>query len=143
MRLLVSLIGLGIRLGGFPIRLARGTARMIRRRLGWLRPIPRVGLYFLAVVRGNGIASTAIILAAINFGLLMWQIWPDDKGQMISSLSQPTRNSEAFEFDKTPGRLTELENHIRDLSIEQRLQFDRLIDCINYPSPFGCQRHIP
>jgi hypothetical protein len=143
MRLIVSLIGLGIRVAGFPIRLIGGTASTIRRRLRWLRSVTQIGLYFLVVVRSNSIARTAIILSVINFGLLMWQIWPEDTGQTIRVLSQPTRNSETVGFDNTPGRITELENQIRDLSREQRFQFDRLIDCINYPTPFGCPRYTP
>ena len=143
MHLLVSLIRLGIRVGGFPKRLVRGGATTIRRRLRWLRPFAQIGLYFLVVVRSNSIASTAIILSLINFGLLMWQIWPQDTGQTITVLSQPTRNTETLGLDNTLGRITELENRIRDLSREQRFQFDRLIDCINYPSPFGCPRYTP
>ena len=143
MRLLVLLIGLGFRAGGIPIRLVRGTVSTIFRLLRRLRPVAQIGLRFLVVVRINKIASTAIVLSVINFGLLMWQIWPDDAGQTITVLSQPTRNSETIEVDNTPGRITELEKQIRDLSTEQQFQFDRLIDCINYPSPFGCQRHIP
>ena len=139
MRLLVSLILLGIRVGGFPIRLVLGRASAIRRRLMWLRPVAKIGLSFLAVIRSNRIASTAITLSVINFGLLMWQILPEDTGQTIISISQPTRNSETLGFDKTSGRITELENQIRDLSTEQRFQFDRLRECINYPSPFGCE----
>ena len=143
MRLLVLLIGLGVRVGGIPIRLVCGTASTIFRPLSRLRPVAQIGLHFLVVVRSNKIASIAIILSVINFGLLMWQIWPEDAEQTITVLSQPARNSETVEFDNTPGRITELENQIRDLSMEQQFQFDRLIDCINYPSPFGCQRHIP
>ena len=99
----------------------------------------RIGLKFLVVVKSNSIASTAITLSIINFGLLMWQIWPEDTGPLITGLSQPTRNLEAPAFDNTSGRITELENKIRELSLEQRFQFDRLRDCINYPSPFGCR----
>ena len=139
MRLLVLLIGLGIHVGGFPIRLVRGTASAIGRRLRWLRPVARIGLKLLVVVKSNSIASTAITLSIINFGLLMWQIWPEDTGQLITGLSLPTRNLEAPALDNTSGRITELENKIRELSLEQRFQFDRLRDCINYPSPFGCQ----
>ena len=154
MRLLVLLIGLGIHIGGFPIRLVlqlgirvggipirvvRRTASAIGRRLRWLRPLARIGLKFLVVVRNNSIASTAITLSVINFGLLVWQIWPEDPGQLITGLSQPVRNAETAESDNTLGRITELENQIRELSLEQRFQFDRLRDCITYPSPFGCQ----
>ena len=139
MRLLVSLIGLGIRVGGFPIRLVRGIASAVRHPLRWLRPIAKIGLNLLVVLRSNSIASTAITLSVINFGLLMWQIWPEDPGQTITELSQPTPVAQTLEFDKTSGRITELENKIRELSMEQRFQFDRIRDCINYPSPFGCQ----
>ena len=97
-----------------------------------------IGLKFLKVARSNSIASTAIALSVINLGLLLWQIWPEDTAQTI--ISQPTQSSETIAFDNTPGRITELENQIRDLSTEQRIQFDRLRDCINYPSPFGCPR---
>jgi len=157
MRLLFFFITLGIRLGigvaGFPIRLLRGIASKIRRRLTWLGPLARIGLNFLAVVRRNSIVSTAITLSVINFGLLMWQIWPEDTAQTITSISQPTgnsetleflstagRNSETLEFDNTSARITELEKQVRDLSREQLFQFDRLRDCINFPSPFGCQQ---
>ena len=161
MRLLVSLIGLGIfaiglpirlgiravglpirlgiRVGGLPIRLLRGRASALGRRLMWLRPVARIGLNFLVVLRSNSIASTAIILSVINFGLIAWQIWPEDTEQTVTVLSQPTRIAETLGLDNTPGRITELENQIRELSTEQRFQFDRLRDCINYPSPFGCQ----
>jgi len=144
MHLLVSFIRLGFRVGGFPIRLLRGRASAIRRRLRWLRPVAQIGLDFLVVVRSNGIASTAITLSVINFGLLLWQIWPEDTVQTI--ISQPTQHSETLGLDNTlrldnmTGRITDLENQIRDLSMEQRIQFDRLRDCINYPSPFGCRR---
>ena len=137
MQILVWLIGLGIRFCGFPIRLLLGTARATGRRLRW---IAQIGL---VVVRSNSIARAAIILSVINFGLLMWQIWPEDTEQTITSLSEPTRNSETHVVDNTPGRIAELENEIRDLSREQQFQFNRLIDCINYPTPFGCQRNIP
>ena len=161
MRLLVSLIGLGIfaiglpirlgiravglpirlaiSIGGFPIRLLGSGAIAIGRRLTWLRPVAHMGLKFLVILRSNSIASTAITLSAINLGLIVWQIWPEDTGQMITELSQPTQVAETLEFDKTSGRITELENQIRELSREQRFQFDRIRDCINYPSPFGCQ----
>ena len=66
MRLLVSLIGLGIRVGGFHIRLTRRIASAIRRRLKWLDPVARIGLNFLVVLRSNSIASTAITLSVIN-----------------------------------------------------------------------------
>ena len=143
MRLLFWLIGLGIRIGGFPIRLVHCATRRIRRRLSWLRPVAQAGLFFLVAVRSNGIASTAIVLSLINLGLLVWQIWPEDTVQTITVLSQPTPISETLEFDRTPGRITDLDNQIRDLISEQRFQFDRLIDCINYPSPFGCDRITP
>ncbi len=137
MRLLVSLIGLGILVVGFPIRLVHGGANAILSRLKWLRPVARIGLKFLVVARRNSIASTAITLSVINFGLLMWQIWPDE--QPITGVSQPAQNSETLGLDNMPGRITELENQIRGLSIDHRFQIDRLRDCINYPSPFGCQ----
>ncbi len=143
MRLLVSLIGLGIRVGGFPIRLLGNAAGGIRRRLSWLRPVGQVGLRFLVAVSSNRIASTAIMLSVINFALLMWQIWPEHTGQTTADLSQPARTSQILQLDDTPGRITELENQIRDLSRDQRFQFDRIIDCINYPSPFGCPRYTP
>ena len=139
MRLLFWLIGLGIRVGGFPIRLVLGAARAIGRRLRWLLPVARMGLKLLVVVRSNSIASTAITLSIINFGLLMWQIWPEDTGQIITDLSQPPRTLETPAFDNTSVRITELEDQIRQLSVEQRFQFDRLRECINFPSPFGCQ----
>ena len=139
MRLLFSLVGLGIRVGGFYVRLVGGRARTIHRRLRWFRGVIQFGLNFLVVLRRNSIASTAITLSVINFGLLMWQIWPEDTGQTITGFSQPARNSETLGFDNTPGRITELENQVRELSREQRFQFDRLRDCINYPSPFGCE----
>ena len=137
MHIVVWLIGLGFRFGGFPIRLVLGIARAIRRRLRW---IAQIGL---VVVRSNSIARTAIILSVINFGLIIWQIWPEDTEQPITGLSQPSRNLETLVFDSTPGRIAELENEIRDLSREQQFQFNHLIDCINYPSPFGCQRYTP
>ena len=150
MRLLVSLIGLGIfaiglpirlgiRIGGLPIRLVRGRASALGRRLKWLRPVARIGLNFLVVLRSNSIASTAITLSVINFGLIVWQIWPEDTGRTITVLSQPTQKAETLGLDNTSGKIIELENQIRELSKEQRFQFDRLRDCINYPSPFGCQ----
>ena len=143
MRLLFLLIGLGIRIVGLPIRLVLSTSRTIYRLLSRLRPVAQIGLYFMVLVKNNRIASVAIILSAINFGLLMWQIWPDDPVQTITVLSQPAPISETVDLDNTSGRITELENQIRDLSREQQFQFDRLIDCINFPSPFGCPRHIP
>ena len=143
MHLLVSLIRLGFRVGGFPIRLLLGRASAIRRRLRWLRPVAQIGLDFLVVVRSNGIVSTAITLSVINFGLLLWQIWPEDTVQTITVPSQPALITETLEFDRTPGKITDLENQIRELISEQRFQFDRLIDCINYPSPFGCDRITP
>ena len=97
----------------------------------------QIGLNILVVARSNSIASTAITLSVINFGLIMWQIWPEDAVQTI--ISQPTRISETLGVDNTPGRITELENKIRELSIDHRFQIDRLRDCINYPTPFGCQ----
>ncbi len=139
MRLILWFIGLGIRVGGFHIKLLGRIARTILRRFRWLRPVAQFGLNFLVVLRRNSIASTAITLSVINFGILMWQIWPEDTEQTIVEFSQPTRNSETLGFDNTPRRLTELENQIRELSREQRFQFDRLRDCINYPSPVGCQ----
>ena len=139
MRLFISLIVLGIRVGGFPIRLVLGRASAIRRRLMWLRPVAQIGLKLLVILRSNSIASTAIALSVINLGLLMWQILPEDTGQTITVLSQPTTISETLGFDNTSGRITELENQIRELSGELRFQFDRLRECINYPSPFGCE----
>jgi len=139
MRLLISLIGLGIRAGRFHISLVRRTASTIGRRLRWLRPVAQIGLNFLVVVRSNSIASTAIMLSVINFGLLMWQMWPEDTGQTITGVSQPTQISVTPGLENVPRRITELENQIRDLSREQRFQFDRLRDCINYRSPFGCR----
>ena len=138
MRLLVWVIGLGIRVGGFPIRLVLGAVWAIVRRLRWLRPVARMGLKLLVAVRSNSMASTAITLSIINFGLLMWQIWPEDTGQVITDLSPPTTTLETPAVDNTSLRLTELENQIRQLSVEQRFQFDRLRECINFPSPFGC-----
>ena len=143
MRFLVSLIRLGIRVGGFPIRLVLGGANAIFRRLfrhlRWLRPVAQIWLNFLVVLRRNSIASTAITLSVINFGLLIWQVWPEDAGRTITAPSEPTRNTETLGFDNTSRKITELENRFRELSTEQRFQFDRLRDCINYPSPFGCQ----
>ena len=161
MRLLVSLIGLGIfaiglpirlgiravglpirlgiRVGGLPIRLVRRRASALGSRLMWLRPVARIGLNFLVVLRSNSIASTAITLSVINFGLIVWQIWPEDTGRTITVLSQPTQKAETLGLDNTSGKIIELENQIRELSKEQRFQFDRLRDCINYPSLFGCQ----
>jgi len=139
MRLLVWLIGLGIRIGGFQIKLLRVSASAIGRRLKWLSPVAQIGLNFLAVLRSNSIVSTAITLSVINFGLLMWQIWPEDTGQTITAFSQPAQRTVSLGLNDTSGRISELENQIRELSTEQRFQFDRLRDCINYPSPFGCQ----
>lgn len=150
MRLLFWLIRLAIWVGGFPIRLViwvgrflmrpvLGGASAIGRRLKWLRPVAQIGLNLLVIVRGNSIASTAIILSVINFGLLIWQIWPEDTGQTITVLSQPTENLETLEIENTLGRISELEIQIQNLSREQRFQFDRLRECINYPSPFGCE----
>ena len=161
MRLLVSLIGLGIfaiglpirlgiravglpirlgiRVGGFPIRFVLGIASVVGRRLKWLRPVAHIGLNFLVVLRSNSIASTAITLSVINFGLIVWQIWPEDTGRTITVVSQPTQKAETPGLDNTSGKIIELENQILELSREQRFQFDRLRDCINYPSPFGCQ----
>ena len=132
-------IRLGIRVGGFPIRLVLGGVRAIVRRLRWLLPVARMGLKLLVVVRSNSIASTAITLSVINFGLIVWQIWPEDTGRTITVLSQPTQKAETLGLDNTSGKIIELENQIRELSKEQRFQFDRLRDCINYPSPFGCE----
>ena len=143
MRLLVWLIGLGIRVGGYPIRLVRGPASAIGRHLTWLRPVAQIGLRFLVLVRSNTIVSAAITLSVINLGLIMWQIWPEDTGQTILTVSQPIQNSEAPRFDNTSRRIAVLEAQIRELTTEQQFQFARLIDCINYPSPFGCQRHTP
>ena len=139
MRLLVLLISLGIRVVGFPKRLLLGSAGAISRHLRWLRPVAQTGLKARVFLKSNRIASTAIALSVINFGLLIWQIWPDDTGPTITVLSQPTSNVETLQFDDTSGRITELENQIRDLTRDQRFQFDRIRDCINYPSPFGCQ----
>ena len=139
MRLLLSLIGLGVRVGGFLVRLVGGIARTILRRLRWLGPMAQFGLSFLVVLRHSSLASTAITLSVINFGILIWQIWPEDTGRAIVEFRQPTGNSESLGVDNTLRRVTELENQIRELSREQRFQFDRLRDCINYPSPFGCQ----
>ena len=142
-RLGIRAVGLPIRLGiravGLPIRLVRVGASPLGRRLKWLCPVARIGLNFLVALRSNSIASTAITLSFINFGLIVWQIWPEDTEQTITDFSQPTQNVETLGFDNTPGRITELENQIRELSREQRFQFDRLRDCITYPSPFGCQ----
>ena len=142
MRLLLWLIGLGIGVVGFPIRLVlrlvRGGASAIGRRLSWLHPLVQIALSFLLVLRRNSLASTAITLSVINFGLLIWQIWPEDTGQTITVLSQPAPESETLGFDRALGRITELENQISELLREQRFQFDRLRDCINFPSPFGC-----
>ena len=139
MRLLVFLILLGIRVGGFPIRLLLGIAGAISRHLSWLRPVAQTGLKAVVSFRSNSIASTAIALSVINFGLLIWQIWPDDTAPTITALSQPTPPAETLQLDNTSERITELENQIRDLSRDQRFQIDRIRDCINYPSPFGCQ----
>ena len=150
MQLLFWLIRLAILVGGFlirlviwvgriPIRLVFRGAGAIGRRLKWLRPVAQIGLNLLVVVRGNSIASTAIILSVINLGLLIWQIWPEDTVQTITVLSQPIENVETLEIENTLGRISELEIQIQDLSREQRFQFDRLRECINYPSPFGCE----
>ena len=139
MGLLFSLIGLCIRVGGFLIRLVGGIARTILRRLRWLGPVAQFGSNILVVLKHNSLASTAITLSIINFGILMWQVWPEDTVEKTVEISQPTRNSETPGFDNTPRRVTELENQIRELSREQRFQFDRLRDCINYPGPFDCQ----
>ena len=137
MHLFVSLIRLGIRVSGFPIRLVRRRGSAIGRRLRWLRPAARTGLKFLVAARSNSIASTAIALSVINFGLLLWQIWPEDTAQTV--ISQPTQISEVVELDNTPRRISELENRIRELSIDHRFEIDRIRDCINFPSPFGCR----
>ena len=139
MGLLFSLIGLWIRVGGFLIRLVGGIARTILRRLRWLGPVAQFGLNIPVSLRRNSLASTAITLSIINFGILMWQIWPEDAVGTTVEISQLTRNSETPAFDNTPRRVTELENQMRELSREQRFQFDRLRDCINFPGPFGCQ----
>ena len=141
-RLLVSLIGLGIRVGGFLISFVRGSARAICR-LRWLRLVAQIGLNVLVAVKGSRIASTAIALSVINFGLLMWQIWPEDAEQTMTVFIQPTQIPETVALDNTAGRITELENQILDLSREQRFQLERLRDCINFPSPFGCPRTTP
>ena len=143
MRLLVSLIRLVFRIIGFPITLLGGIAGTILGRFRWLRPGAQIGLKFLVVLKSNSIATTAITLSVINFGLLMWQIWPEDAGQTITVISQPTPTAETLEIDNTPGRIAELESQIRNLSEEQLFQFNRLIDCINYPTPFGCPRYTP
>ena len=139
MRLLVWLIGMAIRVASFPARLGLGAVRAIGRRLRWLRPLVQIALKLLVAVRRNSVVSTAITLSVINFGLLVWQIWPEDTEQTMMGLSQPAQPPEATSLDDTQGRITELENQIRDLSREQRFRFDRLRDCINYPSPFGCE----
>ena len=141
-RLLVALIELGIRSGRFPIRLVRGGASAMRR-TKWPRATAKIGLHFLAAVKGNNIASTAIMLSVINFGVLMWQIWPEGPEQAMTVLSQPVETPNPAATDNTPGKLTELENQILELSREHRFQIERLRGCINYPSPFGCPRIAP
>ena len=139
MRALVWLIFLGIRVGGFPVRLLLGRVSSIRGRLTLLRPVAQAGLKLLVAARSNRIASIAITLSAINFGLLMGQIWTEDTEQTVTRISQPPPILETNDSDDTSARITQLENQIRDLSREQRFQIDRLRDCINYPSPFGCE----
>ncbi len=150
MRLAVTLMRLWIRVGGFPIRLVLNRASATRCRLMWLRLVQEFGQNVLAGVRSNSIASIAVALSIVNFGLLVWQVWPE--GTTTTTSSEPAAILETPRFakttiiitelenriDNTAGRIIELENRIRDLSLEQQFQIDRLQECINFPSPFGC-----
>ena len=114
-------------------------------------PIPSVGSG--GVLDCNSVAKIAITLSVVNFGLLMWQVWPEGTGQTIAPSRAAAENRETFRLERTAngatelenriddaaGKIIELENQIRDLSRNQQFQIDRLRDCINYPSPFGCQ----
>ena len=153
MRLLSLLVRLGIQFGRIPIRLILGIASAILRRLMWLRPVAKLGFNLVAGVRSNSVAKIAITLSVVNFGLLMWQVWPEGTGQTIAPSHIAAENLETSRFEETAsgtteledrigntaGKIIELENRIRDLSKDQQFQIDRLRDCINYPSPFGCQ----
>ena len=150
MRLAVSLKRLWIRVGGFPIRLVLNRASATRCRSKWLRLVREFGRNVLGGVRSNSIANIAVALSIVNFGLLVWQVWPE--GTTTTPSSEPAAILETSLFakttnakselenrvDDTAGRIIELENRIRDLSLEQQFQIDRLQECINFPSPFGC-----
>ena len=155
MWLLLLLVRLGIHISGIPVRVARAMGSAIIRRFLWLGPMAQKGLSLAAGARSNSLARVAILLSIINFGFLMWQAWPEGTRQTIAPSRAAAENLETFRFEKTASRATELEdriditagkiieleNRIRDLSREQEVQIDRLRDCINYPSPFGCRKN--
>ena len=153
MRLLLLLVRLGIHIFGIPVRVALAIASAIPRRFLWLGPVAQKALSLAAGARSNSLASVAITLSIVNFGLLMWQVWPEGTGQTIAPGRAAAENLETFRFETTAsgateledridtnaGKIIELEIRIRDLSRDQKFEIDRLRDCINYPSPFGCQ----
>lgn len=52
---------------------------------------PLIWESILPVLRRNSIASIAITLSIINFGLLMWQVSPGDSSEVTPRFSAPTR----------------------------------------------------
>ena len=147
MRLLSLLVRLGIQLARIPYRLILGKTSTILRRLMWLCPVANLGFKLVAGVRSNSLAKIAITLSVVNFALIIWQVWPEGTRQTISPSSTAAETSRLGSgaaqledrIETTAGKIIELENQIRDLSRNQEFQIDRLRDCINYPSPFGCQ----
>ena len=153
MRLLLLLVRLGFYISAIPVRVVLAIASATHRRFLWLGPVAQKGLSLAAGARSNSLASVAITLSIVNFGLLIWQVWPEATGQTIAPSGAAAENLETFRIgktasgateledriDDTAGKIIELENRIRDLSMDQQFQINRLRDCINYPSPFGCQ----
>lgn len=71
----IAAISFGI--GGFLATLVSGKSRRQRVGQASLNRGPHIPLRIPPVVRRNSIATVAITLSIINFGLVMWQVWPE------------------------------------------------------------------
>jgi hypothetical protein len=125
----LAAIGFGI--GGFLVTLVSGKLR--RQRVGQV-PLSRglhIPLRIPPVVRRNSIATVAITLSVINFGILVWQVWPE--GSYTPPKSSPWfgYSAPSGDFrDVTEERFRRLE---RELNGVQGIggEIDRLRDCIS------------
>lgn len=116
----VPLVMLGIGVGGFLISIVVGRAltRVVGRALTRLRirvvqTLKNQRLNPLAVVRTNSVASIAIFLSVVNFGLLMWQIWPE--GTSWPAYVRPDIRERSFENYRQEERIRGLESQVDQL----------------------------
>lgn len=84
--------------------------------VGFVITLLRFPIWIPAVARGNSIASIAIMLSVVNFGILMWQIWPEGSYTPPSQRFSYSAPSGDFR-DVTEQRIRQLE---RELNATQR-----------------------